>query len=236
MIQAGELSAEDTVVEIGPGFGVLTFALAEHVKKVIAFEIERTLELYWDDVLQIQKNVKIVWGDALSKVQSSEFEVQNYKVIANLPYQITSKVLRTFLELENKPERVIVMVQKEVAERICAKPGDMSLLSVSVQFYGEPKIIVKVPKGSFWPSPKVDSAVVAITNIQEKKNAEQFFAVVRAAFSQKRKQAWKNIATQLKFSKGKVQEVLKAVVGNEKVRAEEISVESWESIVSQLYM
>ncbi|MBI4427081.1 MAG: ribosomal RNA small subunit methyltransferase A [Candidatus Magasanikbacteria bacterium] len=261
MIEAAELKASDIVVEIGPGFGVLTFALAERVKKVIAFEIERKLAGYWSDLeirgdREINRDkIEIVWGNALNKIQDTSNKIQKYKVIANLPYQITSDVLRTLLELENKPELIVIMVQKEVAERICAQPpsarhtrsgqaGNMSLLSVAVQYYGEPKIIAKVPAGSFWPRPKVESAIVRITLSRDHcittslhhddEREREFFRVVRAGFAQKRKQLWNNLAKGLKLDGGKVKAVLREVVGNEKVRAEEVSVEEWRVIVGKL--
>lgn len=235
MIEAGGVNDNDTIVEIGPGFGVLTLQLAHHAKKIIAFEIEQRLKSYWEEKIREHKNIEIVWGDVLQSINKITLQ-KKYKLIANLPYQITSKVLRTFLELKYPPECMIIMVQKEVAERICAKAGDMSLLAVSVQYYGEPKIIKRVNKGNFWPSPKVDSAVVAIKNIgaRNDKKVERFFEIVRAAFAQKRKQAWKNISTELKIDGEKIKSILREVTGNEKVRAEELSVEEWERIVELL--
>ncbi len=246
MIEAADVKKTDIIVEIGPGFGVLTFALAEGAGKVFTFEIERKLEEYWDDVLgdgdkEISRdnNIEIIWGNALKSLKSYVLNLKSgYKVIANLPYQITSNALRIILEAENKPESVTVMVQKEVAERIVAKPGDMSLLAVSVQYYGGPKIVCKVPSGSFWPSPKVDSAVLYIDTSTPKHfntfSDDDFFKVVRAGFANKRKQLWRNISDGLKIDRGEVKEVLKNVVGNEKARAQELSVEEWREVVSTL--
>ncbi|MBU0596905.1 ribosomal RNA small subunit methyltransferase A, partial [Patescibacteria group bacterium] len=189
IIKAGDLKKNDTVVEIGPGFGVLTFAMAPLVKRVIAFEIERRLDEYWQK--NKSENVEIIWGDALKRLTAYGLRLKpGYKVVANLPYQITSQVLRVLLEQENKPESITVMVQKEVGERIVAKPGDMSLLALSVQYYGEPKIITKVSKGNFWPEPKVDSAVFTISKISRvsKFTDEEFFRIARAGFANKRKQ------------------------------------------------
>jgi len=162
MLRAGELGAEDTVVEVGPGFGVLTFGILEKAKKLYAFEIEKKLEGYWEENIEKHKNLEIIWGNAVHHLEERTKDLGEYKFLANLPYQITSHILRTILELSNKPERIIVMVQKEVAERICAKKGDMSLLAVSVQYYGTASIVTKVKAGSFWPAPKVDSAVLMI--------------------------------------------------------------------------
>lgn len=253
MITAAGVSQDDTVIEIGPGFGILTLALAERARRVIAFEIERKLEDYWEEIKDKRYEIRdkeingdkieIVWGNALKELKVHKVPRERdpvfaaghkvYKVIANLPYQITSNVLRTLLELENKPESITIMVQKEVAERICAKPGEMSLLSVSVQYYGEPKIVCTVGKGNFWPEPKVDSAILHIkTKKQKNKKAfdDLFFRVVKAGFANKRKQAWKNISTQLKVESYKVKSVISEVAGNEKARAEELSVEEWQTI------
>jgi len=233
IIEAGELKPTDTVIEIGPGFGVLTFSLAEKAKKVIAFEIERKLEKYWGEKLKNYGDIEIVWGNALTRLKIER--LKDYKIVANLPYQITSQALRTILELENKPELIVVMVQKEVAQRICAKPPDMSLLALSVQYYGQPEIVDFVTKGNFWPAPKVDSAILRIKTLKHENiktaSDEQFFKFAKAGFAQKRKQLWKNLAEGLKLDKDKVKAVLNEVVGNEKVRAEELGVEEWRRII-----
>mgnify|MGYP001582635629 CR=1 FL=1 len=180
MLEAGEVKKDDVVVEVGPGFGVLTLALAENAKKVLAFEIEKKLEPYWTEQMSRLKNIEVIWGNVLTTLSLRGAEsdeaisspgdcraalamTKNYKVIANLPYQITSNVIRKFLEAEHKPELMVLMVQKEVAERICAKPGDMSVLAVSVQCYAEPEIVMYVPKSYFWPAPAVDSAVIKLS-------------------------------------------------------------------------
>lgn len=265
MLEAAELKADDTVVEIGPGFGILTFALAERVKKVIAFEIEKRLQPYWDDLeirdrggrgdreinrdkeirdREIRDRVEIKWGNALAQLSPISYLLSHYKVVANLPYQITSQTLRAILELPNKPELIVIMVQKEVAERICSKPGEMSLLSVAVQYYGEPKIVAKVPAGSFWPRPKVESAIVRVTisphhritsSLDHHERDKKFFKVVRVGFARKRKMLWSNLAKGLKLDGGKVKAVLREVVGNEKVRAEDVGVEEWRVITASLH-
>lgn len=253
MVDAGNLGKEDTVLEIGPGFGILTFALAPFVKKIIAYEIEKKLQPYWEEKQKQYANIEIIWGNALKEI--GDIRDKKYKVIANLPYQITSHALRTLLELENKPEQIIVMVQKEVAERICATPGGMSLLSVSVQYYGDPEIIAKVPKGNFWPQPKVDSAVLSITNIKRESPAkdsgvanasspknklafvtpdEEFFKVVKIGFSSKRKQLFGNLSKGLNLPKEKIKKAILDVAGNEKIRAEELGIEDWIELYKHL--
>ncbi len=235
MIKAGELDKNDTVIEIGPGFGILTLALSPRVKKVLAFEIEQKLKPYWQEKQKEYPNIEITWGNVLSHITYHISPITGpYKVLANLPYQITSIALRTILEQDKKPERVVLMVQKEVAERIVAKPGDMSLLAISVQYYGKVKIVHKVAKGSFWPSPKVDSAIISITNIQKRDNEELFFKFARAGFRNKRKQLWRNLADGQGIDKDKIKEILIKVCGNEKVRAQELSIKQWEQVVKEL--
>jgi len=237
MIEAAELTREDVVIEIGPGFGILTFSLAEQVKKVIAFEIERKLERYWDEKKKKYPNIEIVWGNALSLISKFKFQSSNFKVLANLPYSITSHALQTLLELEHKPDRIIVMVQKEVGERICAKPGDMSLLAVSVQYYGNPHVVCKVARGNFWPSPNVDSVVIQI-NMKTEQHLNtcnnDFFRVVKAGFSHKRKLLTRNISSQLNVPFDFVVDAVKKIIGNENARAEELSVLQWEQLAKLL--
>ncbi|OIO18261.1 MAG: ribosomal RNA small subunit methyltransferase A [Candidatus Magasanikbacteria bacterium CG1_02_32_51] len=262
IIEAGEVNKDDIVVEVGPGFGVLTFPLVEKAKQVYSFEIEQKLKEYWEE--NKTENLEIIWGDVLQKFQISNYPTesdpprvdkfsaiggpallctplavgwQKYKLIANLPYQITSKILRLFLEMENKPEKIVVMVQKEVAQRITAKKGDMSVLAVSVQYYGQPKVVAKVTKGNFWPSPKVDSSILLIDNVHSPKNDfsdEEFFEVVKTGFAQKRKQLWRNLSQGLNLDGEKVKNILIEICGNEKIRAEELGVEEWKKIVKSI--
>ncbi len=235
MVTAADIKKEDTVVEIGPGFGVLTFALAERAKKVLAFEIEKKIKPYWDEEIKKHDNLEMVWGNIL-KVPSPQFPVSNYKLVANLPYQITSQVLRIFLEMEHKPEVMVLMVQKEVAERICAPAGEMSLLSVSVQYYGDPEIVAHVPRSLFWPVPAVDSAVIKINvkknDVSKKIDTDFFFNFAKAGFSNRRKMLMKNLSSVVK--KDMLQHIFTELGIDEKVRAQELSVEQWKKLVSRL--
>jgi 16S rRNA (adenine1518-N6/adenine1519-N6)-dimethyltransferase len=237
IIDAAELKKTDTIVEIGPGFGVLTCAMAPHVRRVVAFEIEKKLQSYWEEKQKEYPNVEIIWGNALKELKAQSSKLKgNYKIIANLPYQITSHALRVVLEAESKPERMIVMVQKEVAERIVARPGKMSLLSVSVQYFGEPRLVAKVSKGNFWPAPKVDSAVLSIDVYKTKgtRADERFFQTVRAGFQNKRKQLWRNISRGLGIPGDAVKAVVADVALDSAVRAEALSVEQWKDISKRL--
>jgi 16S rRNA (adenine1518-N6/adenine1519-N6)-dimethyltransferase len=238
MVDAAEIKLDDVVVEVGPGFGVLTFILVEKAKQVFSFEIEKKIEPYWNEELKKNTNLKVVWGNVLREVESQKFikSLKSYKVVANLPYQITSQVLRAFLEMEHKPEVMVFMVQKEVAERICAPAGDMSVLSVSVQYYGEPEIIAYVLRSSFWPAPAVDSAVIRIrikkNEVRSKNETDLLFKIVKAGFSSRRKMLIKNLSAVV--DKDKLRTIFKELGIDEKVRAQELSVEQWKEFVNKV--
>ncbi|MEK9129825.1 MAG: 16S rRNA (adenine(1518)-N(6)/adenine(1519)-N(6))-dimethyltransferase RsmA, partial [Patescibacteria group bacterium] len=159
IIQAADLKKDDIILEIGPGLGILTQELAKRVKKIIAVELDKKIAEILKYELKKINNLEIIQNNIL-KTQDLKCKIQNnkYKIVANIPYNITSAILRKFLSEKPKPYEMILLIQKEVAKRIIAKPKEMSLLSVSVQFYGQPKIISIVSKNSFWPKPKVDSA------------------------------------------------------------------------------
>ena len=196
IIEAAEITRKDTVVEIGSGIGNLTQELAKKAEQVLA--IEKDPEMC---KLLLERpsmgNVKVIQGDVL-KIPLSELAPHGaFKVVANLPYYIASPVIRKLLEAERPPESMVLMVQKEVGQRICAKPPKMSLLAVSVQFYGKPKIISYVSKKDFWPQPKVDSAVIKIVPHKPDEisvDPQLFFTIVKAGFSQPRKQILNNLS------------------------------------------
>ncbi|MCX6781658.1 MAG: 16S rRNA (adenine(1518)-N(6)/adenine(1519)-N(6))-dimethyltransferase RsmA [Candidatus Magasanikbacteria bacterium] len=226
IIEAGDLKKTDTVVEVGPGFGVLTFALAERAKQVVAFEIEKKLVPYWQD--RKPENVNTIWGNVLR--QANDLPKGKYKVIANLPYQITSAVIRAFLEVNNPPEKMALMVQKEVAERICAKPGEMSLLSVAVQYYADAEIIDFVPRDNFWPMPKVDSAIIVLKvhKVMKPIKSDGFFRLVKAGFANRRKLLVKNLLPAIgKQNRGALEQTFASLGLEKTVRAQEFSVSQW---------
>ena len=241
IIEAANLSKSDVVLEVGPGIGNLTLELAKRVKKVIA--IEKDLGMI--EVLRINlknfKNVEILKGDAL-KIISHKLSATasvlwpRYKVVANIPYYLTSHLIRKFLEAKNQPKEIILMVQKEVAQRICAKPPDMSILAVSVQFYAKPEIISFVSKKSFWPSPKVDSAILRITQIHtdKKTDSHRFFRIVKAGFSQPRKQIINNLSKMLTLNKNEVKKWLLKNRIKPRQRAETLNIENWVKLTETL--
>ena len=229
---AAELTPADAVLEIGPGLGTLTARLAAQAGTVTAVELDdRLIELLRADFAD-RPHVTIVHGDILKLDLAALVPLDRpYKVVANLPYYITSAVLRQLLEAERRPELVVVMVQREVAERICAAPGDLSLLAVSVQFYATPRIIQHVPAGAFYPPPKVDSAVLrldvrpqpAVTGV----SPTVFFAAARAGFGQKRKQLGNSLAAGLARPKPAVVAALVQAGIDPMRRAETLTLAEW---------
>lgn len=239
IVKAADLKSDDLVLEIGPGLGFLTMKLAKIVKKVVAVELDDGLADYLQTGIKSADilNVEIINSDIL-KFNLAKLNGQKYKVVANLPYNITSIFLRQFLSGENKPEALILMLQKEVAERIIATPPDMNLLAISVQYYGEPKIIREVKAGNFWPEPKVDSAVIKIEvsnnysgSISEDK---QFFNLLKFSFSAKRKMLKNNLAAGLKISPKIIENSLRENNFNPKTRAEELTVSDYKKLFAAL--
>lgn len=237
ILAAAEPEATDTVVEVGPGLGVLTRELAARVARVVAVEIDRELAALLKTELAAFPNVEIINADVLELQPSEYLNRVPYKVVANLPYYITSPTLRHFLEADHKPTVMVVMVQKEVGQRIVAKPGDMSILSVSVQFYGEARLVGLVPASAFYPQPKVDSAIVKIEVCPKptvEVDQEKFFRVVHAGFAQPRKQLHNALARTIWLPPGKAPELLREARIDEKRRAQTLSLEEWANVTRVL--
>ncbi|MDO8435850.1 MAG: 16S rRNA (adenine(1518)-N(6)/adenine(1519)-N(6))-dimethyltransferase RsmA [bacterium] len=253
IISTAQLMPEDTVLEIGPGLGSLTQELAKRVKTVISVEKDGRMVDILKETLRDCKNVKIIQGDILKIFNFLPLKAGlNYKVVANLPFYITAPVIRLFLELtEARPRSMVLMAQKEVAQRICAQPPDMNLLAVSVQFYvhphtkqgygvgAGPKIVSYVSKKSFWPQPKVDAAILRIApliNTDKKRvNTDLFFKIVKAGFSHPRKQIGNNLSKELalnqldglKLEKEKISSWLRKNNIQPTQRAETLSINDW---------
>ncbi|MBU4350833.1 16S rRNA (adenine(1518)-N(6)/adenine(1519)-N(6))-dimethyltransferase RsmA [Candidatus Parcubacteria bacterium] len=226
IINAGNLEKTDLVIEIGPGLGDLTKELAQKSGKVIAIEKDLNLVPDLKNNLQGFKNIEIVVGDAL---KTSFENFKDYKVIANLPYYAATHIIRRFLELANKPELMVLMVQKEVGQRICSQPPNMTLLAVSVQIYADAKIVDYVSKQAFWPKPKIDSAIIRLgpRNPELKFDKILFFKIVRAGFSQPRKQLINNLASGLGLPKSQIKDWLLKNKLRLDTRAESLSLENW---------
>jgi len=233
IIEAAELSQEDTVIEVGPGPGIVTVELVRNAGSVIAVELDTRLASLLTRRLSSLANLRVINADIL-KVDLSQLlegESSKYKVVANLPYYITSPVLRYFVEASPKPSLMVVMVQKEVGEAIVAGPGDMSLLAVSLQVYSKPKIISYVPAQSFYPEPKVDSVILRLDLLPEPAvkvpDMDGFFEVVRCGFSAPRKQLHNSLAHGLGIKPAEVALLLEKADIDPKRRAETLSLEEW---------
>jgi len=242
ILSAAELSPGDIVVEIGPGLGVLTEGLARRGARVIAVELDSKLVALLKKRLAAFPDVKIVHADILEVTPAQLLQdnlpdselVRGYKVIANLPYYITSPVLRHFLEAQLRPSEMVVMVQKEVGEAIAAIPGKMSLLSVKTQFYSKPAIISYVPAASFYPPPKVDSAILRLDVYSrppiEVSDVAGFFDIVMHGFSSPRKQLRNSLAHSLEMPPSQVASLLEKAGIEGKRRAETLSLEEWREL------
>lgn len=234
IVQEARLAKNDLVLEVGPGFGFLTRELAKKAKKVLAIEIDKRLCQILQKELANFSNIEILEGDIL-KISFSQIakwtEGKDYKIVANLPYNITSNFLRKFLENEPRPKEMLLMVQKEVAERICAKASQgMSLLSLMVQFYAEPQILFFIPSSVFWPEPEVESALLKIEVLPKKLSRERekkFFWLARIGFSSRRKQLQNNLKAGLRWPREKIKELLQQANLNPLARAEDLSVADW---------
>lgn len=231
IVTAASVTAVDHILEIGPGLGSLTRLLAQTAASVTAVELDdRFLPILRRELAGFD-NVRLVHGDILQQNPADWF-ARPYKVVANVPYYITGAILRHLLSAEIKPSRMVLTVQKEVAERVTAVPPQMSLLAVSVQFYGEAQIVDTIKAGAFWPRPEVDSAVVRIDLEGERINTndtdfeKRFFRIVRAGFGQKRKQLQKNLR-QLDLSREQITAALAHAGVDGRRRAETLTVDEW---------
>jgi 16S rRNA (adenine1518-N6/adenine1519-N6)-dimethyltransferase len=244
IIAAAELTPEEVVIEVGPGEGILTERLAEKAKIVLAIEIDHILAKKLQTKFRDRPNIRIINADILSLnfpdfIARFGLAVSGYKVVANLPYYITSPILRLFLEAEIKPKELILMVQKEVAERIVAKPGKMSLLALSVQYYGLPALLFPVKNTSFDPIPAVDSAVIKIichpqSQIPNATETKSFFRLIRAGFCAKRKTLANNLSSSLHFEKKTVENKLQKINFPANVRSQELSLDDWKKLLPLL--
>jgi len=257
IIKTADMSRKDTILEIGPGIGTLTQELSKNAGKVIAIEKDKVMVEILKETLHDFNNIEIVQGNIL-KFSIFNFQFSNYKVVANIPYYLTSPIIRKFLEAENphdqkigaganKPDEIILMVQKEVAQRICAKPPRMSILAVSVQFYAEAKIISYVSKECFWPAPKVDSAIIKITphsfsslraTAKQSNNstvsAETFFKIVKAGFLHPRKQLANNLSKTLKKGREEINTWLLKNNIKPTQRAETLNIQDWINLTNTM--
>lgn len=231
ILAAAELQSKETVIEIGAGTGALTEELAARAGRVIAFEIDKKLAPLLKEKFKDFKNVEIVEGDIL-KYPISNILTSPFKVVANIPYNITSAILEKFLSAEHKPSLMALLVQREVAERVCALPGEMSFLSAMVQYYGQPKMAARVPAGAFWPKPKVESAILKISDINtavDRGFEADFFRLVKLGFSSRRKMLRVNLKNQVEVAE--LAEILLSLGLPPTARAQELNVKNWLALV-----
>lgn len=235
IVAAAEIKDSDTILEVGPGLGFLTARLAKVAKEVIAVELDDKIANFLQIGLDSQEvgNVSIINQDIL-KFNPSNLS-PNYKIVANLPYNISSIFLRTFLTQTNKPHSLVLMLQKEVAERLVAVPGEMSMLSLSAQFFADIKIVREVKAGNFWPEPRVDSAVVKLilkseNQLISKEKEKNFFRLAKIGFSSKRKMLKNNLASGFKISPKEVEEILEKNSLAKNIRAQDLSLKDWQNL------
>ncbi len=237
IVEAAEIEPSSIVLEIGAGLGSLTRCLAAVCRQVIAVELDGTLIPLLKMVLAPYPNVQIIQGDILEIPPGDLIKADDYLVVANIPYYITSALIRHLLEAQHKPCRLVLTVQREVAQRICAMPGDLSLLALSVQVYGHAYPVARIPAGAFYPPPKVDSTTLRVDIYHQPRvppdRLDVFFTLARAGFSQKRKTLRNSLSAGLRLSPVQVEELLSAARIQPVRRAETLSIEEWLALVDQ---
>jgi 16S rRNA (adenine1518-N6/adenine1519-N6)-dimethyltransferase len=232
-----QVEKTDWVFEIGPGTGILTNRLSRRVEKVLAVELDHELVSRLQTQFVDSKSVSILEGNILDidmkeLLETSGFAQRPYKIIANIPYYITAPIIKTLLSLQYQPTTLTLMVQDEVADRLAAKPGSMSLLSIMAQYYATVEKKFFVPKESFDPMPKVNSAVILITprRAYDPEEDRKVFRLARAGFSARRKTLANNLSSSLSVPKESVEEKLKKLCLRGDIRAQALSIEDWENL------
>jgi 16S rRNA (adenine1518-N6/adenine1519-N6)-dimethyltransferase len=228
---AAEISSDSAVLEIGPGLGNLTRHLANQARKLVAVELDERFLPVLNKVLAPWDNVEIVHGDILAQRPDSLMGESGYLVVANIPYYITSAVIRHLLEAEHKPQRIVLTIQEEVARRVCAEAGSLSLLALSVQVYGQPKLAARIPAGAFYPPPKVNSAALRIDLYDEPRIPapllNSFFRLAKAGFSQKRKTLRNSLSGGMHWPTERTEALLSQAGIDSQRRAQTLTLEEW---------
>lgn len=236
IISVSQITPMDTVLEIGSGLGSLTRYLAITAKEVVTVELDESLLPILSNVIKGFNNVTVIHGDILQIPIADLVKADSYRVVANIPYYITSAIIRHLLESRPKPNSIVLTIQKEVAHRICAKPGEMSLLALSVQVFGQPEIVAEISSSAFFPEPNVDSSVIRLDTFSEPVipaiNLDSFFRLAKAGFSQKRKTLRNSLSAGLSISGDNAEELLKKAGIDPKRRAETLSIPEWASLTS----
>jgi 16S rRNA (adenine1518-N6/adenine1519-N6)-dimethyltransferase len=236
IVQAAEVDSADEVLEVGPGLGALTRHLAAAAQRVVAVELDGDLLPPLRQVLEGYDNIEIVHGDILEFDPVGHFRQPGYLVVANIPYYLTSNLIRHLLESDPKPGRIALTVQREVARRATAAPGDLSLLALSIQLYGQPRIVHHIPAGAFYPAPKVDSSLLLIDLYDAPELAaehiDSFFELAKAAFNQKRKTLANSLAAQPGWDKELASQRLLAAGIEPRRRPQTLSLQEWGRLVA----
>ncbi|HPL81529.1 MAG TPA: 16S rRNA (adenine(1518)-N(6)/adenine(1519)-N(6))-dimethyltransferase RsmA [Anaerolineaceae bacterium] len=235
VLSAAELQGDEQVLEVGAGLGSLTVLLAQNAREVIAIEIDQTLFPALQEAISQYKNVKTAHGDILELDLTNLLSDEPFVVVANIPYYITSAIIRKLLETQKRPTHMVLTIQKEVAERIIARDGKMSLLALSVQIYGKPELVATIPAGAFYPAPDVDSAVLKLSlyeqPIIEDANTDAFFKLATAGFSQKRKTLRNSLAAGLGISAQESEGLLDKAQIQSTRRAETLHLQEWQQLL-----
>lgn len=235
VVNTADLSGDDTVLEIGAGLGSLTRYLCVSADHVIAVELDEKLLPPLSEVLHGFHNVEVIQADILTIDPGDLLEQPGYKVVANIPYYITSKLIRHLLESEVSPSQMVLTVQHEVAMRITAQPGDMNLLALSVQVYGHPQIRAKIPAGAFFPTPKINSAVVSVDIYPQPVISSQhlptFFQLAKAGFQHKRKMLRNSLGAGFNLPGTRTEQLLEAAGIDPRRRAETLKISEWDKLV-----
>jgi len=235
VVGAAELMERDKVLEIGPGLGSLTRYLASAAATVVSVEIDGRIIPVLEETLAQYSNIRLVHADILNTDPAQLMGEAGYLVVANIPYYITSAIMRHLIEASLPPRRIVLTIQREVADRICAQPGEMSLLALSVQVYGKPRVVAHIPAGCFYPAPNVDSAVVRVdiypTPVIPFPQLDLFFRLSKAGFSQKRKTLRNALSGGLAWKPERTEELLKKSDIDPQRRAETLSLEEWGKLI-----
>jgi len=231
ILRIADVGANDSVLEIGAGLGHLTAVLAQSAREVTAVEIDSRFIPVLEELLATYPNVRLIQGDILQLDPKDLIETSDYLVVANIPYYITSRIIRNLLESERVPRSIVLTIQHEVAKRICAKSGKLSLLALSVRMYGEPNLEARIPAGAFYPVPKVDSAVVKIDLHRQPLLPDQqrskFFEIVKAGFTHNRKTLRNSLSKGLGWPTDRTEKMLREADIDPRRRAETIKLEEW---------
>jgi len=236
IMSTAELKSSDTVLEVGPGLGVLTKRLLEKSKKVLAVEKDAKLASLLKIELSSASHLQIIQQDIL-RFNVAENIPDDYKVVANIPYYLTSKLIQNFLENIHPPKLLVLMIQKEVGERVIAEAGDLSILGISVQIYADAEITAQVSKNSFWPVPKVDSVIIKITpknKYPEITDKKLFFRMIKVAFAGKRKQLHNTLTHGFKLPKEEILDWLEQAGIEPTARPQDLEIGQWIKLYGEI--